>query len=145
MAERPPDAAAPRPARSFDVRLWLPLIGLIVGLWAMLPKFLTPPLNTDDTVEVVDHVFPGLLVIAVSAAVLFLRGRPRGIGQTAFFAGLAVLLAGFWMVVTHVPLVAQALRDEAPWPGTIWHTASALATFGVGLWWSVTHWSDLNA
>jgi uncharacterized membrane protein YqjE len=110
----------------------------------MLPRFVTPAINTDDTVEVVDHVVPGLLVVAVSAAVLFLRGRPKGIGQTAFFAGLAVVLAGFWMVVTHLPLVAQALQDEAPWPATIWHTATAFLTFGVGLWWAAVHWSDLN-
>ena len=126
-----------------DVRRWLPVMGLVVGVWAMLPKFVTPPLNTADRVEFADHVVPGLVVVAVSAAVLALRRGAGSLGLVPFFAGAVVLLAGFWMVATHVPLVAQAFRDEAPWAGTVYHTAAAVAVFGLGLLWTASHWPDL--
>ena len=118
-------------------------MGLVVGTWAMLPKFVSPPLNTLDRVEFADHVIPGILVVAVSAAVLALRRRAGGAGLVPFFAGGVVLLAGFWMVLTHIPLVSQAFNDEAPWAGTVHHTSSALAVFGLGLLWVTAHWSDL--
>jgi hypothetical protein len=62
-----------------------------------------------------------------------------------FVAGLVVLLAGFWMVATHVPLVAEAMRGEAPWPATLYHSSPAFAVFGFGLLWTMAHWSDLDA
>ena len=128
-----------------DIRRWLPVMGLVVGAWGILPKFVTPPLNTADRVEFADHVLPGLLVVAVSAAVLVRQRRAGGARLVPFFAGGAVLLAGFWMVVTHIPLVAQAFNDEAPWAGTVHHTAAALAVFGLGLLWVTAHWTDLAA
>lgn len=134
-------------------------MGLGVAVWASLPKFVSPPLNTQDSVEVADHLIPGVVILLVSVwALLATRSKPggaapgpgpsgpeRGPSAAPFFAGLVVLLAGLWMLATHIPLVAQAFRGDAPWAGTIYHTSAALATFGLGLLWAVTHWSDLAA
>jgi hypothetical protein len=128
-----------------DVRRWLPWIGIAVALWATLPKYSGPTLVTEPSKEVVDHIIPGILVAAACLACLVLRRRPEGPGLVPFFAGTVVLLAGFWMVATHVPLLAQATRGDAPWPATIYHSSSAFAVFGFGLLWAVTHWGDLAA
>jgi hypothetical protein len=138
---RPPRA---EPRAAPDLRRWLPLIGLVVGLWAVLPKYVTPPLNTSDRAEFADHVIPGILVLGVSAACLLWANRER-LSLLPLVAGMVVVLAGFWMVATHIPLVVQALGGDAPWAGTIYHTASALGTFGLGLLWCTAHWPDLAA
>lgn len=140
------------PASRGDVRRWLPWMGLGVGAWALLPVFSGPPLNTDPTVEFVDHVIPAMVIVPLCLVALTLRSRadrsrrarpddpkPRA---GLFMIGLGVLLAGLWMLATHFPLVLQAIDGEAPWAGTIYHTTSGLAVFGVGLLWSVAHWAD---
>lgn len=142
MSTTPPEASA-RPAP--DIRQWLPVVGIVVAVVGMLPKFWSPPLNTDDTVEIVDHVVPGVIVLLACLATLAARRSPGGGGLIPFFSGMTVLLAGFWMFATHVPLVAEALTDKAPWTATIYHSSTALAVFGLGLLWCVTHWSDLAA
>ena len=118
-------------------------MGVVVGLWGVLPKYVSPPLNTADRVEFADHVVPGVAVILLSAiALLWWKDRSP---LASLGLGLAVLLAGFWMLATHLPLVAQATRGEAPWPGTIYHTASTLAVFGLGLLWCASYWRDVGA
>jgi len=47
--------------------------------------------------------------------------RSQPVAQWMLPAGLVVTLAGIWMTMTHVPLVAQASRGEAPWAGTLFH------------------------
>jgi hypothetical protein len=120
---------------------WLPYVGVVVALWAALPHFLTPHLNTKDSAEVVDHLIPGVVVLAVCATVLLLRNRPAA-DTAGFLAGLVLLLAGLWMAATHVPLLAQATRGEAPWPGTIHHTASAAAVLAFSVVWIALNWGS---
>ncbi len=136
---------APGTGAPGDIRRWLPLIGLPVAFWATLPQYSGPALNTEPSKEVADHIIPAIVVAAACLVALALKHKGPGPGLTRFFAGMVVLLAGFWMVATHVPLVVQAFRDDAPWPGTIYHTSSALAVFGLGLMWTVSHWGDLAA
>ena len=138
----PPSPAQPR--ATLELRRWLPLVGLFVGLWALLPKYVTPPLNTSDRAEFADHVIPGVLVLAAAGACLLRRDQER-LSLVPLVAGMVVVLAGFWMAATHLPLVLQAFRGEAPWAGTVYHSASALAVFGLGLLWCASHWSDLSA
>lgn len=126
-------------ARSLPV---LPLLGVVVGLWGTLPRFLDSGLNTEDAVETVDHVIPGIVVVVVSLIALAVARRSPKPGPMLFLAGLVVLLAGLFMVATHVPLVMQATRDEAPWGGTVFHTSAALAVFGLGLLWAAGYWSE---
>lgn len=117
------------------------MAGLIVAVWAALPHFLTPPLDTESLVEIVDHVVPGLVVFAICLGAVLVQRRPGPSGNYLFVGGLGLVLAGLWMVATHLPLVAQALRDEAPWAGTIYHSASALAVLGFSLIWMAANWN----
>jgi hypothetical protein len=142
VAEAMPPVDARQPA---DVRRWLPWVGIAVAVWATLPQFSGPTLLTEPEKEVVDHIIPGALVVLACVVVLARRGQAAGPSMVPFVAGLVVLLAGFWMVATHVPLVAQAMRGEAPWPATLYHSSPAFAVFGFGLLWTVAHWSDLDA
>ena len=141
-AEATPPEAGPVP----DVRRYLPWAGLVVGIWATLPKYSGPALHVrgGTQTEFIDHIVPGIVVIAASLACLLVKPKGESPGLTRFVSGLLVLLAGFWMVATHAPLVAQAARGDAPWAGTIYHSSAALAVFGFGLLWTVFHWSDLS-
>lgn len=135
-----PPAAAPAPPLA-----WLPLVGLGVALWASLPKYSGPHLNTEPAKEVADHVIPAILVALVSLVGLYVARRSLRPGPTLFVCGATVFLAGLWMMATHLPLVAQAARGDAPWPATIYHSSAALAVFGLGLLWSATYWSEASA
>ncbi|MEX2660164.1 MAG: hypothetical protein WD232_10740 [Acidimicrobiales bacterium] len=121
----------------------LALVGVAVAAWASIPPYVGPALATDPVVEVVDHVVPAVVVLAVSLAALAAGARARG---TAMFgAGLVVALAGLWMVATHVPLLAQAARDEAPWVASLWHFVPGVAVVALGAVWALRWSTDTSA
>jgi hypothetical protein len=152
--DRVSDAEAPAveeetpagPAR--DVRRYLPWAGLVLALWATLPKYSGPALTVKggDFTEFIDHVVPGIVVAIASLAALLAwrRKGEKGHGLVPFAAAAVTLLSGFWMVATHFPLVLQATRGEAPWAGTVYHSTASIAVFGFGLLWTVSHWPDLS-
>lgn len=78
--------------------------------------------NTRAVVELVDHVLPGAVVIAVALAWLVAD-------RLALPAALVAVLAGFWTSGTHVPLLAQAARDEVGLGSALWHALPAFAVF----------------
>jgi hypothetical protein len=49
------------------------------------------------------------------------------------------------MVATHWQLILQATRKQAPWGGAIYHTTAAVAVFGFGLLWTMSHFPDLSS
>lgn len=118
------------------------MTGLLVGVVATLPHLVGPRLDTASGVEVVDHVVPGVIVLATSAAVVAAGRFVRISGTAILGAGLTVVLAGLWMTATHVPLVAQAARHEAPWGATAYHCATAAAVLAVGLVWVRHSWDE---
>lgn len=120
----------------------LPVLGLAAGLWAVLPPYSGPPLNTAGVVEVVDHVVPGVVLLALSAGMLAVTRRATRPGPAMFVAGLVVLLAGIWMTATHVPLVAQATEGLAPAGAVVYHTLPGLAITVLGLVWVAAHWAE---
>lgn len=140
-AREPADVATAKPA-GLDLPSLLPLVGLGVAVWASLPKYSGPKLNVEASKEFADHIVPAIVVLLASLAGIMAGRRADGPGGTRFIAGMVVLLAGLWMLATHLPLVAEAMRDQAPWPATIYHTAAALAVFGLGLLWSAATWSE---
>lgn len=105
----------------------------------MLPRFVSPHLNTRSSVEIVDHLVPGLLVVIASLGLL-LAQRHDTHGTYGLAGGLVTFLAGFWMAATHVPLITQATRGEAPWGAAIYHSASALAVLVFSLVWLYAYW-----
>jgi hypothetical protein len=146
-AKKPVEAAAPaapvatRPPGP-DLPALMPLAGLFVAVWASLPKYSGPKLNVEPATEVADHVIPAILVLVCSLVAIAAGRRAKGPGGTRFLCGMGVLLAGLWMMATHLPLVAEANRGEAPWVATIYHTSAALAVFGLGLLWATVTWSE---
>lgn len=116
-----------------------------MAIWALLPPYSGPELATEMRVEIADHVVPSILMIVLSVAALA-RSRGAAAGSTGgsfmLIAGLGILLAGFWMVATHVPLVAQARRGEVTNGVAAYHTAPGVAVMLLGLVWAALHWND---
>ena len=136
-----PTTTAPGP----DLARLMPLVGLAVALWASLPKYSGPRLSVSSSKEFADHIVPAVIVLLASIAGIAASRRPQGPGAIRFIAGMAVLLAGLWMMATHIPLVSQTARggpDAASWAATIYHTSAALAVFGLGLLWATVTWSE---
>ncbi|MDQ2826137.1 MAG: hypothetical protein M3Y04_04115 [Actinomycetota bacterium] len=142
-ARKPATTATARPAGPDLARL-MPFVGLAVAVWASLPKYSGPKLNVTSSKEVVDHVIPAMLVLVASVVGILAGRRAKGPGALRFLGGMAVLLAGLWMMATHLPLVTQAMRGDAPWPATIYHTSAALAVFGLGLLWATVTWAEAD-
>lgn len=115
--------------------------GLLIGACAALPAYVGPRLDIARRVEIVDHVVPGLVVVAVSAAVLAATRRTDLSDTSLLVAALVVLLAGLWMAATHLPLVVQAARHEAPWGATLYMSASAAIVVLLGLVWAKASWA----
>ena len=125
-----------------DLPALVSFAGLFVAVWASLPRYSGPKLNVAASTEVVDHVIPAFVVLLCSVVAIFAGRRASGPGSTRFLAGMGVLLAGLWMMATHLPLVAEARRGDAPWVATIYHTSAALAVFGLGLLWATVTWAE---
>ena len=136
-----PDDVAPQPKRA-TISSRLLAGGVVGGLLGILPFFVTPDLDTSRAAEIADHVVPGALVLVAVGAVL-LAHRRGGVSPMGFLmAGMAILLAGIWMASTHVPLLSQAARDEAPWAGALYHSTSAAIVLAVGVAWASAAWTQ---
>ena len=136
----PDDLAPQRKAATISKNLLA--AGIVAGLLGILPFFVTPELDTARSAEIADHVVPGVLVVAAAGAV-FLAHRRGGVTPTSFLvAALAILLAGIWMVSTHVPLLNQARRGDAPWGASLYHSAAAVIVLAVGVAWASAAWTQ---
>ena len=130
-----PDAALVR--RRLAAVPMLAGLGVLVGTWALLPRYGGPRLELGprgDQLEFIDHVVPGAVVIAVSLLALVIARRARTLGPL-FGVGLVIVVAGLWMDATHLPLVLQATRNEAPWGATLYHSLPGLAVLLLGVGW----------
>lgn len=139
MAEAPPTGR-----RSGGSGLVLPVAGLLLGIWAVLPPYSGPEINTSTRVEVADHVVPAILLLGVSiwGLVRARRAGPTPTGSGMLIAGFGVVLAGLWMTATHIPLVAQARRDEVTEAAAVYHTLPGLVVLALGAVWAARHWAD---
>lgn len=146
--ESPPEEQEDEEARPpGDVRRYLPFIGLLVAVWATLPKYSGPALHVKGgaATEFVDHIVPGIVIAVASLVCIAFWQRAKGPGLVPFSCGALALLCGLWMVATHWQLILQATRNQAPWAGAIYHTTAAVAVFGFGLLWTMSHWPDFAA
>ncbi len=115
--------------------------GVLVGTWALLPRYVGPQLELGprrDELEFVDHVLPGTTAIVVSLAALLLT-RMVTSTRLMFAAGLGIVLAGLWMDATHFPLVLQAIRGQAPWAATLHHSLPGVAVVLLGIVWCLVY------
>ena len=142
MREQSSETVRPEKARSTGSVL--PLLGLLVGVWAIIPPYISTfgDLNVEERVEFADHVVPGVLVIAVSVlGYLQLRSREPS-PMLLFVAGGAILLAGFWMVATHAGLISQARQDMVPYSAVAWHFLPGVAVGLLGVAWTIRFWES---
>ncbi len=111
----------------------------LLGAWTIVVPYLATALGLEvkvsSLVEVVDHVVPGALV-AVAGVYLTMLARRRSLAgaQSALLAGGVCFLAGFWVLSTHVPLLADASRSRVSWGAAIWHFSTALPVLVLALW-----------
>jgi len=115
--------------------------GVLIGSWVAASIFVGPQLDLGPRrteLEFADHVLPGAVVIVICLAVVLAlvvgkRFRPAA-PSLLFYAGLGISLAGVWTTATHVPLILQAFRDQAPWPAALNYSIPAflMLLFGIG-------------
>ena len=124
----------------------LPLLGLLVGLWAIIPPYVVVfgALQVDATVEVVDHVVPGVAVIAMAALAALLLRTAEPSQLLLLVAGGVIALAGFWMLSTHAGLISQARQGIVPGGAVLWHGLPGIAVFVLGGLWSARFWSTAD-
>lgn len=109
-----------------------------LGAWAIAVPYLGPAFGlapeSSPKLAVTDHVLPGLAVLAISAASLYVLFRSKG-GEGSFFLWAPGLffLAGLWMVATHLPLVLQA-GGARSWVLAIFHSSPGLPIVGLSIW-----------
>lgn len=139
--------AAGAPDRAGSFRSNLPYAGLAIGLWATLAPYvlLGSDLNASAKNEFVDHVVPGILIIALSVAMLVRNRSATSGGSFPLLAGFGVLLAGLWMTATHLPLVKDAQNDIVATDIAAWHTVPGLVVLALGAVWAATYWSEAGA
>ena len=125
----------------------LPLLGLVVGVWAVIPPYVDTfgALNVEARVEFADHVVPGVLVLAVSVLGLVLLRSARPQPTLLLLGGGAIALAGLWMVATHLPLIGQARNEIVPGGAVVWHGLPGLAVSLLGAAWTVRYWESDTA
>jgi len=131
------DAALSYPSRPDEVRATAALAA--IGAWTIIVPYLAVLLGLEVDVaaiiEVVDHVIPGLVVVATG---LYLRAcaRRRALAshRPALLASGVAFLAGFWVLATHAPLIGDAALSDQPWDAAIWHSIAALPIVVLACW-----------
>lgn len=107
-----PIAAAPR-----SLERWLVALAALAA-WSILPPYLGPlvglELDVPSSVEIVDHVLPGLVMIAGALSARAAVGRGDIDGIRPLVALAACVLAALFQTVSHVTLVLDAGSPQAP-------------------------------
>jgi len=137
-------SATSRPATGDEGGRWLPLLGLLVGVWAIVPPYIGAfgELNVEQRVEFVDHVVPGIAVLAISVLALVALRSAEPSQLLLFVGGAAITLAGIWMVATHLPLIRQGRDEQVPWGAVIWHSLPGLVVTLLGIVWTIRYWGS---
>lgn len=134
MSSSAPLAIASQP-REAQRAILLAVIGAWTAIVPYLGKALGLVVNVPARVEFVDHVVPGVVIVA---AALYLhrlaRRRPLTGERHALLAAGATFLAGFWVLATHVPLLQDATQETVSWEAAIWHSISALPILALACW-----------
>lgn len=119
------------------VERWLIALAAL-ALWAIVPPYLGPvvglELDVPSSVEVVDHVVPG--VAACAGALIALAEARRGAldGIRALAALGVCVLAGLFQAVSHAPLVLDAGGPLQPVGAVILHASPGPVLLVASLW-----------
>ena len=104
---------------------------MALGALSMLPPYVGPPLGLEldvpASVEVVDHMLPGVVVALCGVlGALLVRRRPgaqAGVPGLVLYSG--AVLAGLFQAATHAPLVLEAGEPLTPWGAVLLHSSLA--------------------
>ncbi len=127
-----PPATAPNP-----IERWL--IALIaVAAYSMLPPYLGPliglELDVAASVEVIDHVVPGVLAIIAGFLALSFARR----GETDSIRALSALgvcaLGALLQTVSHIPLVLDAGGPQQPVGSVLLHSTPGPVLLALSVW-----------
>ena len=126
----------PQPAPNPLERWLIALIAL--AAYSILPPYLGPllglKLDVAASVEVIDHVIPGVLAIAAGLLALSFARR----GETDSIRALSALgvcaLCALMQTVSHIPLVLAAGEPQAPVGSVILHSSPGPVLLALSVW-----------
>ena len=134
MSSNPPAALASR-SREAQWAAILAAIGAWTAIVPYLGKALGLVVNVPWRVEFVDHVVPGVIIVAAGMYLHRLAGRGTLADErSALFAAGLSFLAGFWVLATHAPLLQDASSGRVTWEAAIWHSIGALPIVVIAAW-----------
>ncbi len=105
-----------------------------MGVVPYLDGALDLTVDVSARLEFIDHVLPAASVLA-GAALLFTwtpRGEPPA--PPALLGAGLMTLGPLWAVLTHAPLVVQAVDGEAPVGPTVLHALPTFVLLALGIW-----------
>ncbi len=102
-----------------------------LGAWSVAVPYagraLGLEVNVAPSLEVIDHVVPGAVVVACAGfSYLKLRDASAPTSLSYLIAVGVSLLAGLWITTTHLPLLAAATRGSVQWGPALWHSLPGL-------------------
>jgi len=115
------------------------LVGLaLLAAWSIAPPYIGPlvglDLDVSSSLEIVDHVLPGIAAIAGALIAL----SDARLGRTDSIRSLAALgvcaLAGLFQVASHFTLVLHAGGDLRPAGSVALHASPGPALLALSLW-----------
>lgn len=111
---------------------------VVLGAWSIVPPYLGPEvgleLDVASSVEFVDHVVPGGLVVVFGVvSVVLARAEAAGTLPDVIALGICSL-AGFWQLATHASLWADAGAPGTPWGAVILHGTAGAAIMVLAGW-----------
>jgi hypothetical protein len=116
---------------------WLIALAALAA-WSIVPPYLGPliglELDVTATLEIVDHVIPGLC--AVAGALLALEQARRGEADSirALVALGVCVLAGLFQTVSHTTLVLSAGGPQQPVGSVVLHATPGPVLLVLSLW-----------
>ena len=112
---------------------------LAFGVWGLVAPYLARAVGlavpVAAKVEVVDHVVPGIVVLAVAVLSLLMR-------RIALVSALLATLAGFWMTATHISLLVDAEHGRASFPAALIHSLPGIIILILSIAAAVIAWGE---
>lgn len=109
-----------------------------IAAWSIVPPYLGPliglELDVSSTLEIVDHVIPGLAAIAAACIALVETRHGRADSMRALAALGVCVLAGLFQTVTHFTLVLEAGGPQQPVDSVVLHATPGPVLMLFSLW-----------
>ena len=129
---------AASPTRGRRATLLPAALGLF-GVFAIATPYLASAwgleVDVASSVEIVDHVVPGAVIVLSVAVLLLVDGGTAAAGSLLAMAAAGLsFLAGIWITSTHVPLLFEAGEGAVGWDAALFHTAAGPLSLLLALW-----------